>query len=288
MKFPAYWSRATAQETDADGKPVAFSCWRSSDESADDAHSKALAVAKRVLKQLLDGRPPERYAYGQVPMREEVMQQFTNDRGELIAAVTTNAYGSLVLNTAGVMFIDIDFPPIGPGEQLRYFFARWFTRTAQSPEARRETDVVHGFERFLRDHPAWSARLYRTCAGMRVLVTHDLFDPADDSTRAILETVGADPMYMRLCRGQRSFRARLTPKPWRCGHTKNAVRWPYESETAEQAYEAWRAKYIEAQSSYATCRLVQTLGNGAVHPDAQQVVAVHDKVTRTAEPLALA
>ena len=110
MKFPAFWSKATAENVDRDGRPVAFSCWRSSDASAEDARRSALEAAKGVLTAMLAGRRREHYAYWQGPMREEVIGRQTAAGGELIAAVTRNRFGALVLNAARVMFVDIDFP----------------------------------------------------------------------------------------------------------------------------------------------------------------------------------
>jgi len=43
--------------------------------------------------------------------------------------------------------------------------------------------------------------------------------PADQ----VFDTLGADPPYRRLCRTQKCFLARLTPKPWRCGVAKPPV-----------------------------------------------------------------
>ena len=180
MRIPAYWSKATAEELDRDGKKTSFSCWRWSDKSDDDAHASALDAAKTVLGNFLSGKQRSHYLYSDRPLREEVIQRIANPQGELIGAVTQNAYGSLVLSTARVMFIDLDFPPIRPGEHLRYFISKWFNSGARSPEAQREFAARGGLESFLSSNPQWGARAYRTCAGLRVIATHMLFDPAAD------------------------------------------------------------------------------------------------------------
>ena len=167
MRIPAYWSKATAEDVDRDGKKASFSCWRSSDRSQEDAHESALAAAKKGLRSFFSGNRPGRYAYGDAPLREETVETFTNSRGELAAAVTRNSYGSLVLNVDRVMFIDLDFPPTSLGESIGYFFAKLFNKAAASPEARREADVTKRLEPVLGVHPRWSIRLYRTFAGMR-------------------------------------------------------------------------------------------------------------------------
>jgi len=288
MKIPAYWSKATAEDTDRDGKKMFFSCWRSSDHSQEEAYQSALTTAKNVLRSFLSGNRLGRYAYGETPLREETIEKFTNAQGELVAAVTRNAYGSLILNTDQIMFIDLDFPPVSFGESIRYFFARMFNKTALSPDAQRECEVKERLEQFLDNGYQWSLRLYRTCAGMRALVTHDLFDPASEGTLDILRSVGSDPLYLRLCKIQKCFRARLTPKPWRCGHTAHPVRWPMENRDQQEQFEQWQSEYTAKQRQFATCRLLGTLGNDRVHPEVGKIIEVHDYVTRCEESLELA
>jgi hypothetical protein len=288
MKIPAYWTKGTAEDTDQNGQKASFSCWRSSERSPEDARASAMAAAKRILRIIIGGERPGRYAYGEVPLREEALEKFANEQGELVAAVTRNAYGSLVLNTDGVMFVDLDFPPASFGETIQFFFKRLFNKSATSPESQRESEITRRLERFLADKPQWGLRLYRTRAGLRALATHDLFDPAAESTLAMLRSVGCDPLYVQLCKTQKSFRARLTPKPWRCGVTTNPVRWPFENDDQQRRFERWQSDYALRQSKYATCRFLGTLGNGRLHPEVARIVDVHDKSTRCQEPLQLA
>lgn len=247
-----------------------------------------LWLRPRGLRNFLSGNRPGRYAYGDTPLREETVETFTNSQGELAAAVTRNSYGCLVLNVDQVMFIDLDFPPTSLGESIGYFFARMFNKAAVHPEARREADVTKRLEPILGVHPQWSVRLYRTFAGMRALVTHDLFDPVSDTTLGMLRSVGSDPLYVRLCKAQKCFRARLTPKPWRCGLTVNPVRWPTENRDQQVRLEKWQSEYTAKQARYATCRFLGTLGNECVHPEVARIIEVHDRITRCREPLDLA
>ncbi len=53
--------------------------------------------------------PPRAYAYGDRPLREEIVRSVAGD-GERAAVVTRNSFGCLVLNTAGVLFVDVDLP----------------------------------------------------------------------------------------------------------------------------------------------------------------------------------
>lgn len=288
MKTPKFWSKATAEGTTAEGKAVAFSCWRPSDFSETDAHESALAAAKRILDVLLSGRKLDRYAYGCVPLREEVMNTICDGEGNMIAAVTRNAYGSLVLNAERVMFVDIDFPEVSAGEATKHFFTRLFGKTKTTLEVQREQNARAGIEQFMATNQGWGLRLYRTFAGLRGIVTHDVFDPKSSGALDTLKQMGSDPLYVRLCKAQECFRARLTPKPWRCGHRANTVRYPLEDTRAAERHEKWKAKYDACQQEYATCRFLGQLGDGGTHPDAAQIVELHDFVTRCNEPLALA
>jgi len=288
MKFPAYWAKAVAEETDPRGQTFAAACWRWSDVSAKDAHRSALAAATVVVRRLMRSEPLETYAYGRAPVREEVLQRHTSEQGELSLAVTRNAYGVLVLNTARAMFIDLDFDAIGAGEVLRHWLARLVGRGGPSPEARREAEMQDRLEGFLRTRADWGLRMYRTCAGVRLLVTHALFDPVADSTRQLLESLGCDPLYVRLCRDQQSFRARLTPKPWRCNHTANRVVWPHETAEQRERFRQWQSDYDQLQARYATCRFLGTLGRESIHPHVAPVIKIHDQQTRCDQALPLA
>jgi hypothetical protein len=66
------------------GRSTSFSCWRSSDTSEGDAHESALTAAKRILDALLSGRTLDRYGYGCVPLREEVVNKVCDGEGLLL------------------------------------------------------------------------------------------------------------------------------------------------------------------------------------------------------------
>lgn len=288
MKFSAHWARATAEATDGSGKTVKFSCWRSSDASRQQAHESALAAARRALTKLISGEPLARYGYGSGPMREEVKQQFDGPDGRLAAVITQNAYGSLVLNTARVMFVDVDFPQTSPGDELQHFFRKWFDKRSRPPAELVEEQARAAVAEFVVANRPWSARLYRTHSGLRVLATHAPFDPASESTRVVFQSLSADPLYVRLCQAQECFRARLTPKPWRCGHTANRIAWPREDPDDERRFDAWNQRYLARQAGFSTCRFVDAVGDGQVHPEVQGIIDVHDRLTRTGEELPLA
>lgn len=288
MKIPKFWSKGTAEGASATGQRLVFSCWRPSDVSEEDARESALAAAKRVLEAALRGRKLDRYAYGRSPLREAVLNTMEDEQGNRIAVVTRNSYGALVLNAERVLFVDIDFPPVAVGEAAKHFFARLFGRAKPSPEAQREAETRARVEQFMAQRSHWGFRLYRTLAGLRGIVTHDVFDPKSAAALDILQQLHSDPLYIRLCKAQECFRARLTPKPWRCRHCANTTPYPIEDAAATAGFERWEAEYAARQREYATCRFLGTLGNGAVHPEVERVVELHDFVTKCNEPLALA
>jgi hypothetical protein len=63
-----------------------------------------------------------------------------------------------------------------------------------------------------------------------VLAVHDLFDPTSAITLAALRELGSDPKYVQLAKAQECFRARLTPKPWRCGVRQSSRVYPREDQ----------------------------------------------------------
>jgi len=287
MKIPKFWARATAETTPPRGGPVRFSCWRSSDTSEAVAHQSALAAARRILDAFLHGKRLDRYEYGCVALREAVLNQVEGTDGRLLAVVTRNGYGSVVLNTERVMFVDIDFPD-STGDGKKSLFKSLFGRKQTSPEQEKEALARVAVDQFITANPSWGMRLYRTFAGLRAIVTHDLMDSQSAATLDVLKQLGSDPLYIKLCKAQECFRARLTPKPWRCGCIPNPLRHPITDAKLLVWYERWKEDYESRQAQFATCRLLGPLGNPFVHPEVVRIVELHDFTTRSNEALPLA
>jgi hypothetical protein len=272
MNFPKFWAKASNE---------ALTCWRWSNASLHEAQQ----LADQALQQLADrvrvsGWPTQRYGYSDRPLREPVLQELTD------AVVTRNGYGCHVLNTARALFVDIDLPepkPAGGG-----LFKKLFGKPERGNVPSPEVTALARIETWTRGKPGWGWRIYRTRAGLRLLATHALFEPDATETDAVFEELGSDPLYRRLCRAQKSFRARLTPKPWRCGLRPPDVRWPWPDAKAEAKFASWEKRYQEASRTNATCALVKTLGNTQVHPSLQPLLALHDEVTRVGTMLPLA
>jgi hypothetical protein len=288
MNIPRYWSKAEATETDRKGKQVQFKCWRGSSRSPEEARELAANDARRILSSLLRGEKLQRYAYSDAPLREEILQEFHDGSGKTMAMVTRNLSGAMVLNTDRIMFVDVDFPPPSPGAFFKALFQLLFRSSRPSPQEEQQANALRRVEDFLAARPEFGFRAYRTCAGMRLLATHDLFDPADPATLLLLESLGSDPLYVKLCRTQQSFRARLTPKPYRCGVSENKIRHPREDSRQEEAFQRWKSGYEQSSQRYATCRYQGAMGNEIFHPEVEQIITLHDELTRAHENLELA
>ncbi|TVS19504.1 MAG: hypothetical protein EA424_08260 [Planctomycetaceae bacterium] len=288
MKIPKYWAKATLQETDVDGHKITFSCWRWADDSQTQAEQAARAAATRAIANLLGGVRLDRYEYGQCPLREQVLNQVCGADGNPMIAVTRNRYGAIVLNAARAAFIDLDFPPISAVGQVSRLFAWLLGKPKVSFQTQHESEIRNQIEQFIASRPKLGFRIYRTYAGMRALATSGLFNPTASETIEMLKQLNADPLYIRLCRGQGCFRARLSPKPWRCSCQPNRVAWPWEDEDARVRFERWEANYAASQKRYATCRFVAAVGNPQIHPELSSMIQLHDQATRCHENLPLA
>src|ERR1700733_14012144 len=103
MKFYKYWAKGEA--TVPDVHPWKVCAFGSSDISIEEAQRRGKERAERVAAAVVDGRAPGAYEYDERPLREEVVEEI-RDGGGVVAVITRNSYGSLVLNTDRVMFVD--------------------------------------------------------------------------------------------------------------------------------------------------------------------------------------
>jgi hypothetical protein len=132
-----------------------------------------------------------------------------------------------------------------------------------------------------------SFRIYRTRAGYRVLASDLFLDPREASTQGFLAAFDADPFFTKLCGLQGSFRARLTPKPWRCGCPLPPGRHPREAGAAS-GFAAWLAAYETASDRFASCKYLESIGPGRTSSEARAIVEEHDRVSRALSDLPLA
>jgi hypothetical protein len=325
MIVPAHWSEATVAGTvDARRVKVKRFGWSDVDEAT--AERMATARATEALARLQRGEPvsrrepkvPYNGAEG-VPIREEIVRRI----GDTV--ITRNSYGALCLNTPDVLFIDVDFEPSIPvrvtclvvtisgaalaalgfwqggpmgavagalvGLLLGPVVAAWSLRTWIGMQGGPVRVAERRIERLATKQPNGRFLVYRTPAGLRVLVAHDTFEPASAATLALFRALGADPTYVAMCTRQRCFRARLTAKPWRIGITDHLRPrpgvWPVHPER-RPLRQRWLGEYDRKAASYAACHFERSLGLGPEHPRVAPVRALHDELSRARTELPIA
>jgi hypothetical protein len=282
MIIPKYWAKGVAKVKDEGGE-IELAFWRWSDTSQAEAAQAAEARAREIASRFTSFRQLDRYGYADRPLREEVVEAIGGSAGRESAIITRNAYGALILNTARAMFIDIDFDT---QERSGPFLSLGKLTGKGAPS--QLTKQLERIEAWARQHPQWSMRVYRTFGGLRGLITNELFEPADPSSIEVLKSLNSDPLYVRLCRAQECFRARLTPKPWRCGIAAPPSRYPWPTSSAEITQRQWERNYEYATNRYTTCQLVKEIGSQSMHPEVARIVAVHDQYACRGEGLNLA
>lgn len=277
MNFPKFWSR---------GETEGFQAWGWSNENIAQAKAAALEAAKRIAERIArrDRSRQRDYGYDQ-PLREEVLREFCHGAG-VAAVITRNSYGCLVLNTARLMFVDVDLgePPASGGFLSQLFGGK---KSAAAHESSKQAVLARAGE-WTRQNPDWGWRIYETRAGLRLMAIHGGFDPSDRVCEPVFEWLNADPLYRRLCHHQKCFRARLTPKPWRCGASPVPGRWPWENEHALQSFQEWERRYLASAANFSTCRLIAELGSKSPAPEFHELIVAHDEVTcaKSQSPLA--
>jgi hypothetical protein len=320
MIVPDYWAEARRQHKAANRQiTVRRFGWSLVDEA------EALAMAERradeALLRLVSGeklaRRERKVAYNGadgVPIREEVLAR----HGEEV--ITRNAYGARCLNSPRVLFADVDFKRSIDFKLVLLIFAAlevcglagfgdgsWGLALALTfvsfllayPATilvqRLVLDAQGGAEQlaytriveFVKRHPTWSLRLYRTPAGYRLLATHQPFEAVTEEVQDFFNAVRADPIYVRMCINQRCFRARLTAKPWRIGIASHMRPrpgvWPINPERMAERAE-WISAYEERARGYAACAYLETIGPELIHEDLRMVVDLHDRASRALVP----
>ena len=182
------------------------------------------------------------------------------------------------------MFIDIDFSEENPAQSVVGFFQKLRGAPQMTQEERYTQKVVD----WAAQHPDLGLRIYRTFGGLRCLITNRKFDPKQPDAIEILRTLNSDPLYIRLCQAQSSFRARLTPKPWRCEVPRPPAVWPFQNNEIERHFKEWLASYQQVARNFTVCRFVRAIGMPDPHPEAVGIVNLHDSRCVGAASLPLA
>ncbi len=326
MLIPYFWAEARLQNK-LPSRHVKVKRWGWSDISQDDAQVLAEQRAKEAMERILNGevlrRQEARDAYGTddgVPIREEVVSR----HGKI--AITRNSYGSLCLNTPNVLFADVDASCTGglkipisgclmivlvgfvAGLWQRSFLlcaaiaigVPWLwsiindsinQKRRHSAEAKIKQENLRAIRSAAAMHPDWHVRVYETPAGHRLLVMHDVFDPRGDAADAALKEFSSDIRFVTLCKLQACFRARVSPKYWRMGYKPKALlpksKWPFPPEHVLRRRE-WVVGYEAMASRFASCCFLEQLGSQEVHPDAEAVRVLHDRLCQSDSILPIA
>ncbi|HEX9268993.1 MAG TPA: hypothetical protein VF998_04040 [Candidatus Limnocylindria bacterium] len=251
--------RTAARDDPATGKRVIRTGVGASLTSREEAEQLAQAQAERAVEAALRGGEEARRGYAYLVDRglEPLVETIDGQPGS--ARITVNVYGALVLNAASALFVDVDGADDNDASPRR---------AKLDALLRRRTDL--GF------------RVYRTHAGWRYLCTTDAFDPSADDTRALMNELGADEKYVLLCRVQRSFRARLTPKPWRAGLRHLDV------STTRAISRRVVQRYVDDTWRFATTQYVGTSGRDETIAGLGPLIDYHDRWTQatSTKPLA--
>ena len=278
MRIPKFWTKARDIATAQNGIKWPLEAWGWSSDGLEEAHRTAADRLKRAIERLRHGEVPGQYEYLDVPLREEILDTLSASDEE-IAVVTRNRYGAAVLNTADVLFADIDIPP-AQSKGLFDAIALLFSAKRQA-QRKKETEqqTLRGIGEWAARNPGRTFRLYRTHSGFRLLFTDRRYDPTSEETATLLAELDSDPLYLRLTRKQECFRARLSPKPWRCGCARPPHCFPREEESARAAHARWLDDYRARISGYSVCTLLDAPLASSSDSRIEQVIALHDAET---------
>ena len=285
MKTFRYWAKASERVQKAD-RTWNLECYGGSNKNLEEALERAADRARAAAAAIALGQDPQQYAYSDRPVREEIVREIEHN-GETVAVLTRNAYGSLILNSPRVLFADIDYPPQGgfhlPGFLLSMIGAvaklfgqesRATQHAGQSPDEK----IVDRVRRLVDETAGLGVRLYRTTHGFRGLVTTGTWDPLAPETLRLLTDFGSDPLYVTLCKAQECFRARVSPKPWRCRAPKPPSRFPWPDSGVEQEYREWEKTYEKIAAGYSTCAFIDAFGSSDIAPEVEPVLRLHDEL----------
>jgi hypothetical protein len=148
-----------------------------------------------------------------------------------------------------------------------------------APKPERDQPILERIEKVAQSQPSLGFRIYRTAGGYRLLVTSQTFDPASSDSLDLLTAFGSDPLYIRLCKSQECFRARLSAKFWRCGASRPPSRFPWTDAAAERTYRDWEQEYHAAANRFAVCEFVGDRGASAIDETVRPIFDTHDRLT---------
>ena len=162
------------------------------------------------------------------------------------AWLTVNHYNALVLNTRNMLIVDVDF---GDHRLNRFAGAK------DCDEVLATLAELHLLDDGISTHDFCFAEqtylIYRTHSGCRVICTSACvpWQEMGWAAERFMRFLGGDPEYIQLCGIQKCYRARLTPKPWRCGEVTHVCSWQ------------------------------GTVGSKSTHPELEEQLCLHKELT---------
>ena len=189
------------------------------------------------------------YSAGYSVLTEEVTNELYY-KNSLQGILTVNSYQATILNAERMLIVDVDIDGDIDGDNLEY-------NTAPVSEKQAITALC-----------AWQAqqggnfRVYRTAGGLRYIETSKEWQPSSRGTKSVMSNLYADTKYSLLCQTQETFRARLTPKPWR--------------------YDDWDTYVVDEQEAedVAVCKLIGVVGENKVDDRFKDLINLHDRRTK--------
>jgi len=276
MKFYKHWARGEATVRGARGE-YKLHAHGGSNDGLEAALRRANEIAARAVNAIEQNSSAGPYGYADRALREEIIEELPEANG-LSAVITRNSYGALILNTNRVMFVDVDYPAPSFRGLIRTLWDSLRRNTAPA-RTDRDKQMLEAFDQVVLSRPELGIRIYRTAGGYRLLVTSHTYSPISSDAMNLLAAFGSDPLYVKLCKVQECFRARLSAKPWRCGLTVPPTKFPWVTPEHEARYRKWEEQYHATANNYATCELVGSLGAPEVSPDVQPILETHDRLT---------
>lgn len=271
MRIGKYWQ--LGRFTNPDHPQKEFCCWGVSNLSNEDALCDARKRADCIIRKM-QGAPAHNDRY-EADIIEELVEKISER-----SIVTRNRYGARVLNTCDVTILDVDVFQQSLSSLIANCFKRIFGKKIPVAQTPKQTTLLH-IDSVLSAQ-ILDARVYETRAGFRVILNTSHLDPASNAFLAFSRKLRADPLYASLCKRQRCFRARLTPKPYRMRIPVCRYTWP-QTEDTYRKNQAWVESYEARSRDFSVCRLVKTYGNDFSE---NAIIRFHDELTCTGKKLA--
>ena len=285
MAIPRFWKKASRTISDSNSHERLISAWGWSSESESDALSLAESRLQKIAQRFnCATQSSSEYPYPRTPLREEIIKEIDGGT-DRFSVITRNSYGALVLNSSHLYVADIDLATNKPPGWLGRIFG---AKKDQASLIQNENQALELLDKFLVKNRGWGFRVYKTPAGLRYIATHASLMASDRRVIDTLRDLGSDPKYIKLCEIQQCFRARLSPKPWRCGVLSAPSRFPYLDGKAAAAMREWQSSYDRSASAYSSCKYIKSIGQSEVQQELKELIRIHDEYCRSNSSLPLA